>query len=134
MLRNWSEKLRAKFTDTYTWLLHGNYLKDAFSEVFEKEGRQVESQLLQQKLSRNCEIYACPSKKVIKRSASEKKSDCCHVGNAFLSSSYICKHTYTLFILEIYRVAVQLISSRLKKSRIKYSEICCITIPLLFLD
>ena len=47
---------------------------------------------------------------------------------------------YTLFILEIYWVAectaniFEKISYRKKKSKIKYTKICCIAIPLLFPD
>ena len=39
---------------TYSYSMVITCLNDAFSEVFEKEARPVESQLLQQKLSRNC--------------------------------------------------------------------------------
>ena len=51
MLRNWSEKLKAKFpaTTRSNSMAKNARLDDAFSEVFKREASQVEGQSLQQK-------------------------------------------------------------------------------------
>jgi len=106
ILRNWSEKLGAKFPVTTRFYSRVKIarLNDAFSDFFELEASPVEGQSLQQKdnkrrkrrgekkifkktekpkdvghflvqkLSGNFDFCACPSKHVIKRNASGKKS------------------------------------------------------------
>ena len=85
MLRNWSEKLEAKFPSTtlcYS-LARISRLDDAFSGIIELEASPVEGRQLQQKdkerrktkgrKKKYLDLCACPSKSVIKRDASRKK-------------------------------------------------------------
>ena len=98
MLRNLSEKLTAKFPAT----THGYSmakiasLDDAFSKVFEWEGRPIEGQSLQQKDKKGEKvksyleilIYAHARAKQSENVALVERKTCCHVAkNMFLAKS-----------------------------------------------